>query len=40
MTKCQPLKEVSELFLPKNNLEKKLKNQNCSYPTVGGVQIL
>ena len=41
MTKCQPLKEISELFLPKKRLKRKnLKYPNCSCPIVGTVQIL
>ena len=41
MTKCRHLKEISELFLPKKDKErKKLKYPNCSYPTVRTVQIL
>ena len=35
MTKCQPRKEISELFLPNKDQEgKKFKLPNCSYPTV------
>merc|ERR1712038_742119 len=49
MTKCQPLKEISELFLRKSQncssrkttkKRKKSKYPNCSYPIVGTVQIL
>ena len=40
MLKCQPLKEISELFLPKNNERRKLKYPNCYYCTVGTVEIL
>ena len=41
MTKCQTLKEISELSLPKNDLEiKKYKYPNFSYPTVRTVKTL
>ena len=40
-TKCEPLKEFSELILPKTTKnEKKFKYQNWSFYTVGTVQIL
>ena len=41
MTKCQLLKEISELFLPKNDYERnKFKYPNSSLPTIGTDQLL
>ena len=40
MTKCQLLKEISELFFPRSDEERKYPSPNFSYPIVGTVQTL